>query len=300
MLKILTFVVICFVALLVLLVFLIYNYSRIGIYHNQEEPFPQVYGFTEVSFTTKDNVTIYGWFKKHPLGSDKTVILSHGIGTSKMDMLDTSDIFYHEADANVFIYDFRGHGKCHKTAKTSFQCDKTYTTFGIKEVNDLKSAAAKIQELYPVETKKIILFGISMGASVSLMAAPDIEAVVGIIADSPYRSLQAALTNHAYHFYRLPKSLGFLMVLGYRLRFMNFDKIPSPIEKVGDIEKVKKILYIHGKSDGRIPYSDSWELKHRTKVDAELSLYDTAGHVQALSEEPERYIHEIVSFVKDI
>lgn len=300
MFKFLTAVLLCFCAILALLVFLIYNYSKIGIYQKDENPNPQSFGFTEITFSTDDNVTLYGWFKKHPQATDKVVVLSHGLGTSKLDMLETADIFYSKAAVNVFVYDFRGHGKCHKTRKAAWQCDKTYTTFGDKEVKDLKAAVDKLKNIYPDQTKKIILYGVSMGASVSLMAAPQIEGVEGVIADSPYSTIQSALINHAHHIYRLPKPLGFLMILGYRLRFLNFSHLNSPLEEVAKEGKVKKILYIHGKADSKIPYTDSMSLKSKTKTEATVSLYETASHVQSQSEEPNRYLNEIIAFVKDI
>lgn len=246
-------------------------------------------GFVETRFKTEDDVTLCGWFKPSAVKSDKTVVFSHGLGASKLDILEIAQIIQQNTDFNIFLYDFRGHG----------QSEFAFSTFGDKEQLDLASALTHLSKTYPEQAKEIALYGVSMGASVSLLAGDHFENVKTVVADSAYTTLNAGLVNHAKRLYRLPKKLGFMMVLGYRLRFFYFSKLPAPINAVDDYENIKAVFYIHGKRDGRIPYTESVTLKEKTTVKAALSLYDTARHIQGLSEEPERYIKEVCTFLKE-
>lgn len=289
MFKIISAILVLFILFELFIVFLVHNYTKIGRYHKEQMPPADQFGYTENNFTTKDGITLCGWFKAQKEFSDKTVILSHGLGASKTDILDVAEIFYKNADVNVFIYDFRAHGK--SGGDTS--------TFGDKEQLDLKAAIEYVSNTYKLESKNIILYGVSMGASVSLLAANEFANVKLIIADSAYQTLNSGLISHAKRLYKLPTRLGSLMVLGYRLRFLNFKTLPAPIKEVGKYKDVKAVFYIHGKRDGRIPYLNSVNLKNNTKVQTKLAIYDTATHIQALSEEPERYILEITAFIGD-
>src|SRR3989339_733334 len=63
-----------------------------------------------VSFFTDDNINIKGWFLPSKEKSYKTIIICHGWGTNKSDVL-SSTIFFLKRGFNLLYFDFRNHGE---------------------------------------------------------------------------------------------------------------------------------------------------------------------------------------------
>lgn len=285
---IITFLVL-FLILQSFLIYIIDDYSRIsGAGARQTVP-RETNPYQQIGFSTSDNIRIAGWFKKNPLKSDKTVIISHGFGSSKMNMIKQADVFYKDIGANVFLYDFRGHGNS----------SPSICTFGDKEREDLRAVIRYLNKEYSNETKNIILYGVSMGAAVSLAVGAEFKNVKLIISDSAYKNLGSALIHHAKELYNVPVSLCCAMNLAYRIRFLKFKPLFSPLKKVKKINNVNAIFYIHSKGDNMIPYQDALELDYKTnkKVKTKITLYNNAGHAESFAQNTTQYIAELKSFI---
>jgi pimeloyl-ACP methyl ester carboxylesterase len=118
--------------------------------------------------------TITGWliYQDHPA---PTVVLTHGYGSNREEMLSTSYRLW-DVGYNVVVYDVRGHGDSSVTA----------TSLGPAELDDLKATIAYVKGLKnnagtTIYDGRIGLFGADLGGFVSLSAAatdPDVRAVV--------------------------------------------------------------------------------------------------------------------------
>lgn len=273
------------------LIYIIDGYSRITIDKTRQTVPREQNPYQQIGFSTSDNIRIASWFKRQKESTNKTVIISHGLFSSKASMLKEAEVFYKGIGANVFLYDFRGHGNS----------SPSFSTFGDKEREDLRTAINYLKKEYPKESENIILYGVSMGAAVSLAVGAEFENVKLIVADSPYKNLGSALINHAAKLYHVPKRLCCMMNIAYRIRFLNFKPLFSPLKIVEKMKNVKAVLYIHGREDSMIPYQDTLDLDYKTnkKVKTKVSFYDGADHVGSFAQNPDRYISDLKSFVAD-
>ncbi len=115
---------------------------------------PSNYGlaFEEVQFTSRDHENLVGWWIPHetPIG---TVIMCHGQNGS-MDGDTHHAVPLHEAGFNVFMFDFRAHGR------SGGDC----VTMGMYEKEDLLGALDFLGEKYKIV--EVGVLGFSMGAAV--------------------------------------------------------------------------------------------------------------------------------------
>jgi pimeloyl-ACP methyl ester carboxylesterase len=176
-----------FVPLAILLVLSVAGtdiYFAYRILHPPKEPVintPQGYEqvlqrpiWDEKSWPGAGGTTMSGWliYQDHP---SPTVILTHGYGSNREEMLSTSYRLW-DVGYNVVTYDVRGHGN--SSVATS--------SLGPAELDDLKATIVYAKNLRndagtSLSDGRVGLFGVDLGGFVSLSAAaedPDIRAVV--------------------------------------------------------------------------------------------------------------------------
>ena len=150
-------------------------------------------------------------------------------------------------------------------------------TFGIKESKDCLSWIDYIKERFG-EDKKVILWGISMGAATVMTAAgrglPD--NVLGIGADCGYSSAKDILRS-VIKGMKLPVGPSYQLVkLGARIYGgLNVEET-SPVEAM---KKIKvPILFIHGEADDFVPCDMTHQNYAACVSDKSLVLVEKAGH----------------------
>ncbi len=178
---------------------------------------------------------------------------------------------------NILLVDQRAHGE--SEGKT--------ISFGALEAEDCLGWIAFLNERFGNKTK-IILLGISMGASTVLLAsAKDLpENVKGVIADCPFSSAKAIIKKVGYSLHYPMKLLFPFVKLGARL-FGRFSI--EAAEPLAVIEYARvPILLIHGASDGFVPCEMSLMLKEKNP-DISLHIFPGADHGASYCIDPERY-----------
>lgn len=150
-------------------------------------------------------------------------------------------------------------------------------TFGIRESYDCLSWIDYVKERFG-EDKKVILWGISMGAATVMTAAgrdlPD--NVLGIGADCGYSSTKDILRS-VIKGMKLPVGISYrLAKLGARI-YGGFD-----VEEISPIEAMKKVkvpvLFIHGMEDDFVPCDMTHQNYEACVSDKSLVLVEKAGH----------------------
>ena len=162
-------------------------------------------------------------------------------------------------------------------------------TFGIREHRDcLVWVDFMVQHFGP--DVKIILTGISMGASTVLMAGGCAlpENVIGILADCGYSSAKEII-QIVIQKMGLPVKLSYPFVkLGARL-FGGFD-----LEETSPVEMVKKcsvpVIFFHGESDDFVPCDMSRMNFEACASRKQLVTVPGAGHGLSYPVDPERYL----------
>lgn len=195
--------------------------------------------FEDISFKTKDNINLAGWFIPSKKPHAKTIILLHGYPADKGDILPST--LFLQKNYNLLYFDFRYLGKS----------GGHYSTLGKNEILDLKAA---IDYLHTRHIDEAGVFGFSLGAAVALMTAPSTPEIKAIVADSSYANLNLMV----YNYYSIPLikyPLGALTRL-WALIFLGIDL--ESVSPALAAEKIKiPVLLIHSKTDRVIPFTNA-------------------------------------------
>jgi dipeptidyl aminopeptidase/acylaminoacyl peptidase len=277
-----------FLFLIIILAILILSLSLWGFYQGifpsklKSTITPKMLGinYENISFHTKDNVLIKGWFLKSPHPHAKTIILLHGYPADKGDILPARIFLYPKY--NLFFIDFRYLG----------ESGGGYSTAGKNEVYDLLGA---IEHLNQRGIHQVVVWGFSMGGAVALMAAPHSSAIKAVIAESSYANLNKMTTDY-FHVPLLKYPLGWLLRF-WAWVFLGYDTSEvSPLNSAASLNI--PILIIHSKSDHVVPFSHAtlFEKKLSHKKNVEFIFYDAFLH----GEEPPSLKPSIEHFLDNV
>lgn len=196
----------------------------------------------EVWIRSEDGLQLHGRLIEKP-GATGTVLMFHGYRTHpEIDFSAAAHIYYGTGN-NILLIDQRAAGKS----------EGKYIGFGVLERKDCRLWAEYTKKRFGAE-HRIILAGLSMGASTVLMACaePLPENVCGIVADSAFSSPKDIITNQIRSTYHIrgglvTASIGIWsrLLAGYRLdEVYTWDAVKdSPIP----------VLFAHGTADSRVP-----------------------------------------------
>ena len=168
-------------------------------------------------------------------------------------------------------------------------------TMGINEYRDcLKWVDFTID--YLGKDIKILLTGISMGASTVMLAAGEKlpPNVIGILADCGYTSAKAIMFD-VMRKLKLPPKLCYPFVkLGAKL-FGHFD-----LDENAPVEAMKRctlpVIFFHGEDDDFVPCSMSRENYEACAGRKRLVTVPGAGHGLSYAVQPQRYLQELRDF----
>jgi len=235
---------------------------------------PVSFGFSyeDVSFVTKDNITLQGWFlpQQKQIGTNpvRTIIALHGWPADKGNIFPV--ISFLNQNYNLLLFDFRALG----------QSGGSISTLGAREKEDLHAA---IQYLKSRGIDQVGVWGFSMGGAVALMTAPDAPEIRVVVAETSYASLDR-MALEAFRFPIAKYPLAYLTGVWTKL-FLGIDiKNVSPTKSAKRIDI--PILIIHSTDDEVIPFSHAELLKEALKDNprAEFWFQDDLAHGQLSSE----------------
>ncbi|UCD37626.1 MAG: alpha/beta fold hydrolase [Fidelibacterota bacterium] len=136
--------------------------------------------YESVVIKTKDNYDLRGWYIKSQAGSAKGTIIFSGPDAGNMSyLLDPMPMFIHHG-YNVLLFDYRGFGE-----SQDFDIDPDILVYP-EFLDDLHSVVDYVKAK---GEKKIILFGISMGAAISTGIPGQRDDILAVIADGAYTTL---------------------------------------------------------------------------------------------------------------
>lgn len=191
---------------------------------------------------------------------------------------------------NVLLVDQRAHGK------SEGKC----LTFGVMERYDCLAWVNYAVERFGPNSK-ILLYGMSMGASTVLMAGglPLPKNVVGIVADCGYSS-PAAIIKKVMGDYHLPSfPLYWLVRLGGRL-FGGFDLEAACASAALEQCKIP-VLLIHGGDDRFVPCEMGREnYEHCAADNKRLLIVAGAGHGMSYMVDTTAYMTALTDFLSSV
>lgn len=215
------------------------------------DTFPEQFGlrYEKVTFQTRDGLTLRGWFMASPKGPEekRTVLMCHGWGDNKGDLLKMTHFLNSEAGLNLLYFDFRSHG----------ESDGEYTTIGYLETLDFDAAVDYLRREKPWALERLGVFGLSMGAAVTSVAmVPHTELKCAVL-ESPFSDFRRVVRQWAWNHFKIPYfPLIQITLLMLRLR-VGESKVSdhSPLANVGKISP-RPLLFIGGDKDVLMPVEE--------------------------------------------
>jgi alpha-beta hydrolase superfamily lysophospholipase len=237
--------------------------------------------YESVRFTTDDGVTLSGWLVPATHETRTAVIVLHGFSGNRLAELAAFVPWLHERH-HVLQFDFRGHG----------QSDAGYVTLGSHERRDVAAAVAFLRSrgLGP-----IALFGVSMGATIGIIAAPELP-VAAVVADSAFAELHHPIGNRMREVGYPLAGLGsraIVAVAALRTR----SRLPDAIRHVARIAP-RALLVIAPKEDQLISWRQGLRLYEAAGEPKELLVVEDAGHGEAHAVDPETYRGRVLDFLE--
>ncbi|MFP3726521.1 alpha/beta fold hydrolase [Priestia filamentosa] len=255
----------------------------------EDNPKNHKLSYQDVIFQSADKETnLKGWFIPAHGKPKLNVIMAHGYGGNRHNagFLHVSKPLI-EKGYNAFLFDFRNSG----------ESEGKFITIGVKEKYDLLGA---INWIKAHSNAPIVLYGVSMGAATSLLAAGMSEDVKAVIADSPFSDLRGYLKENLPVWTKLPSFPFTPIILNTIPRLADMDvKEAIPIEALKVIYP-RPVLFIHGNGDQKIPYTESEKMATLHPDIFELWIPEGTDHVKGFVDYPEEYIDRICNFLEKI
>src|SRR3989442_9780086 len=251
---------------------------------------PATFGaqFKDVEFQTSDGVRISGWLipsrDKHA-----TIIYSHGLFRSRRELLkratDLSRLGY-----GALLYDSRNHGAS----------GRARVSLGYNERLDVEAAVRYLRKEVH-STDRIVLLGISMGATAALLAAAETPEVAAVISDSSFLSFKDTVDHHVKMFLRLPS-----FPFANELRFFIQSRASFDCAQLDALDAVKRIgdrpiLFLAAAHDRRMPPEIAQRLYDACPSSKkDLLVIDGPGseiHAHAYQANESLYISKVAQFL---
>lgn len=272
------------------------NYDQAGDLALAEEPDPT--NCTARGAPAGDEVTgpgdvgLAAWYIPAANGagaSAPTVVVVHGWGSSKHDMLARAAVL-HDA-YNLLIPDLRNHG----------QSGDAQTTQGVREAADLQAMIDWLEaEKAPTA---VAVLGVSMGGVTALAQANRDERIAGVVIESTHATLanaiQARLEGAGYP---LPLPGSWAILLGSLMRTGVDASSVDPLLGVQRLDE-RPLQLVYGGADRSIGPDDATTLQSAADEAGsavDLAMCEAAGHADSLEVCPELWSEAVLGFLERV
>ncbi|MGH7855088.1 MAG: alpha/beta hydrolase [Candidatus Binatia bacterium] len=236
-------------------------------------------------FSSGSGATLETWFL--PGQNDRLVVaLFHGYAASKSTLLTTARAFHRLGYATLLV-DFYGSGGSSGAG----------TTIGVKESDDVAAAVEHMRRNWP--ERKIILYGISMGAAAMLRAVavngvkPD-----AIIIEATFDSLLNTGKNR-FRAMGLPASPFAEMLLFWGSVQNGFNMFGhNPVDYAQAVEHPALIL--HGEQDARTTVDQARSIALAMGVHARFIAYAGVPHMPIVEARPADWTRDVTMFLEQV
>lgn len=241
----------------------------------------------DIFISSQDGLRLHGTL--FPCGmADRIVICFHGYTSEGLNDYSSLAKFYFNQGFHLLIVDERSHGRS----------EGTYIGFGCLDRMDAKLWMEYIVNRFG-EDCKILLQGISMGASTVLMSTgltlpAQVKAAISDCAfTSAYEVFQSVLKT-MYHIPPFPL-LKFADWMAKREAGYGLDECNARKEVA---KSQIPILFIHGDADTFVPCSFVYQLYGACRSEKQLLVVPGASHAEAYYKDTEAYEHAVLSLIR--
>ena len=251
--------------------------------------------YETVNFPVRDERTgnwfqIAGWWMDCPRRSDRCVIILHGYTDAKVGGIAWAPVF-RELGFNVLAIDLRAHG----------ESQGRYTTAGFCERYDVNQVIDQLKASQVAKTRRIVLFGASLGAAVAAAAAMTRNDLAAVVMESPYVDFPSAVLSHADNL-GVPGRIFQRAALWLAQKIARIDY--SAVRPVDLIAHLRVPLYvIQSGDDPFVPPADQEAIAaavagrpHNLGVTQIWRVADSF-HVMSMADQPEEFRRRMAKFL---
>ena len=240
--------------------------------------------FETLTIVSFDGQKLVGHYLKSE--SDKLAILIHGYGCDYREMSSYAKLFC-DMGYSVFVPENRGHGK-----------SEGFNSLGYFERKDIISWVNVFTDKNP--NVKIVLFGLSMGASAVCFGTGEHlkENVKCAVLDSAFENVYRQI-EHVYNPQNKKIKTRLLNEFAkYMLRACDYDLKKADCGNAIKNSKIP-IMIIHGNEDKYVPVQNAKDLYEKMpSFRRSLYLVEGADHAMCFSANPRKYEFNLREFLK--
>lgn len=241
----------------------------------------------KVAFPSRDGTPLVGWFIPSGAQTSATVILLHGYGQDRADMLPHA-AYLHRAGYNVLLFDFRGSGESGGSA----------VTFGIKEPLDVLGAVDYLMTRRDVDVRQIAVQGVSLGAADGILAMAADPRIRAAVAESAFTSLDAMIARNFQHYVGLPAfPFAPAIVAVMERRVGGSATAVRPIAAVRRLQQ-RPLFIIDDHDDDINPPHSGRQLYEAAAGPKAYWLVAHAAHAGAYTVDPTGYARRVLAFYR--
>jgi pimeloyl-ACP methyl ester carboxylesterase len=243
--------------------------------------------FEDVEFATTDGIKISAWLIPSR-GKDATIVYAHGLLRSRRELLERA-IELCKKGYGALLIDERNHGSS----------GKARTSLGFHERLDVEAAVRFLRDTRQTNDR-IVLLGVSMGATACLLAAAETPDVAGVVSDSAFLSFDHTIDHHVRLFFRLPP-----FPIANEIKFYIQERAAfngGDLDSLGAVRRIERpILFIAGAHDRRMP-PEIAETLYASAIDPrkDLLIVDGPGaqiHGHSYQAAPDVYLERVSQFL---
>jgi pimeloyl-ACP methyl ester carboxylesterase len=261
----------------------------------ERKPFEQLPGdfgvtYEEVTFTPRgESLKLHGWLMRGQPDAP-WLIFVHGINSQRTNSraVELASRLIHEHGYNVLMFDLRAHG--------TSEGDRV--TAGQRERHDALGAYdfALTQGAQP---GRVGFVGQSYGAGIAIMAARLEPGIAAVVADSPFRSVEAKAASEVALRTPIPEWAAsvFMPAAGLFGRWF-YDIDLGQLSPERDVSHLAyPVLVVHGEADTRTPVSHGRAVHAQAPQGSELWTPPAVEHTKAFEAHPDEYMQRVASYL---
>ena len=246
--------------------------------------------YEAVTIPVAEGIELSAWWITPVQSNGRTVIVTHGIGTSRRDFntLMPAGMLVNNG-FNVLLVDSRDTGES--------TCTDGRHSAGQEESSDFAATAKWLVENQDVKPESLGMFGVSGGAIATSLVPAKSDLVSAFAMEGTIFDFNAAATKEV-EFQGFPGFLWQLALTSAQLfHGVNLTEtaVTDSIKAAGD----RPMLILHGNADQRLDYQSSVDFAEYAEsvgVPMTLETFEGADHTEGMLSEGDRYARALVEF----
>ena len=251
--------------------------------------YPEHFGipYENIVFQTRDGLKLKGWFLPSPVGDKRTIVMCHGMSDNKGLLLKQTYFLNKAGGFNLVYFDFRSHG----------DSEGAITTSGGLETIDFDAAMSWLRQAKPELMDAVGAFGLSMGATVTVVSMPAHPDVRCAVLESPFTDYRTVIARWFWNNVKVP----YYPLVALTIKIVRFRVNAPEIEDFDPVAAAARIaprplLVIGGERDRLMPPDDVKQVFNAAREPKELWLVPGASHTMCRDSAGQEYDVRLLDF----